>query len=537
MTDRPNVALRQVGARGTVPSASSPDGLENAITAELSDGAEAFVVATRSVYRWKPGDQASPLLGEAIVEAPLAAGRWNEQVGLGPDRVITTELAADVVVGAGLTVELLSITVQAVGRRFVTAIGALSATWTAAGDLELQLFVSVDGGAFTEVNAGAVQTGANGERRGITVAATLGPYAVATSTVAYSLRLLNGLASSVTVSPAGGNACSLRIHTRRASVSNVEPGLLYCGAAFFGANNITPMVAYLPSQLATTVASMPTLVLVLPTATNRAIRFRVQPVTGKIWLLGQGNGTNAGSYLTRFSRSEIGQRADPTPEVAVDVTPVRTGPNYPTDFDFILSTGRCFVVTQGFVKGFDTAQIAVTGQPVPAITLSVAGASLQQGILVQGDELWVADYTAGRAVKFSAAQLNGAGGVVVPPVILSGANFAGGVEYMAFDAAGNMWITFYDVNQARCYAAADLLVSGNPVPLVILTFTTEAAGASGIAFDDDGNLFISNFENGRTYKFLASQITTSGVKVPVLTLTSNSLQGASSTLTFDRGTP
>ncbi len=219
----------------------------------------------------------------------------------------------------------------------------------------------------------------------------------------------------------------------------------------------------------------------------------------------------------------------------IRLNPVTGGANYPVDFDFIESTGRCFVVTQATIRGYAAADLLATGAPVPVVVLSVAGAAIQQGILVDGDDIWVGDFSPSRIFKLSAAQLNGAGGVVVPPVMLSGANLAGGVEFMAFDAQGNMWVTFYNVNEARKFNAADLLVSGNPVPSVVLDLP-EVTGACGIAFDDEGNLFVGNFDNGRIYKILAANLLVSGPAVTSLVLTSDALQASNTALTFDRGT-
>jgi hypothetical protein len=540
MTDRSSVALRNQGARGTAGTPAGSDALENLITNELSDGAEAFIAGNRATYRWKPGDQATPLLGDKILPAPNDAGRWNEQGGEAVlERVLTSELASDVVVGSGLTVELLQIVVQAPGRCLLTMLGDLSATWTNTGDLELQVFVSVDGGAFTEVNAGAVQSGANNERRVVSVGATFGPTAVATQTVAVSLRLRNGLASGVTVSPGAGNAASLRVEVRSASVGTLEPGLLWYTPATTGSNVMFfATAAYLPNQLEGTVSTMPEIVVASPTAQNALWRMQPDPIDPtKVWFLIVNIGSGTGGYLGRYSRDDLAQDGQPKPEVICELNPVRASANNPISFSFLPGIGKCAVVTTGTIRVYDIASL-VTGVPVPTAIITVAGAtSIQSCLADSNDNLWVTSYAGSFAFRLSAAQLQGAGGVTVPPIILTGSNMAGGIEGLDFDADGNLWIAFYDSNEARKYSAASIAVSGNPVPVVIIDINNFATGALDVAVDDDGNIFVSNFDTGLLNKFTAAQLTTSGSKAPSLVLQTDLLIGVGGFLTFDRGTP
>jgi hypothetical protein len=538
MTDRPSVALRQLGPRETATTPALPNALENVITAELSEGAEAFIDGNRSVYRLKLGDQSTPLLGDALLPTPEGAGLWVEQAAHNTlSRVLTTELAADVLVGAGLTVELLSLTVPAVGHSYVDAIAQLSATWTATGDLELQLFVSVDGGAFTEVNAGAVQSGADTQRRGIAVSAATGAYAVAVNEVTISLRLRNGLATDVTVSPAGGNAASLRVQVRRASVASIEPGILWYGSGTLGSANNLFMLGYLPNEYESPVSVAPKLVLSPANVNGRMYRLRSDPTDPtKVWVLETG-ATASGHYLMRFSRSSLGEDCVPTPEAAIELNPVRTFANFCVDFAFTTTTGKCIVATAGTIRVYNVSQLTTTGTPVPTAVITVASANVIQGILIDGDDVWVACYSTSFLFKLSAAQLAGAGGVVVPPIILTGSNMLGGAEYMDYDSLGNLWVTFYDVSELRCYPPAALLASGNPVPSVVIDISGITTGAFGVAVDDEDNIFVSNNDNGALYKFLQSQTTSSGTKVPAVTFSTQGLIASGGTLTLDRGTP
>jgi hypothetical protein len=537
MTDRSSVALRQSGPRGTAGTDADGNALENVITAELSDGAEAYLVGNRSGYRFKLGDESTPLLGDRIVPTPLDAGRWIEQGGeYTLQRVLTTELAADVLVGAGLTVELLRITVQDPDRCFLTMLGDLSATWTNTGDLELQVFVSVDGGAFTEVNAGAVQSAANTERRVVSVGATSGPFPTATQTIAVSLRLRNGLASDVTVSPAGGNNASLRVQMRRASVSTIEPGILWFSPTTFGSAPVSyVMVAYLPNQLALNVSPTPLVAIMSPGGQNRPYRFRADPTDPtKVWIMHAGVGTTAGAYLCRHSRDQLGQDGVPAPEVICELNPVRTSANFAIDFVFVPGINKCVVATLGTIRVYDIASL-VSGTPVPTAVITVAGATTIQGLLVDGNDVWVSSYAGSFVFKLTAAQLQGAGGVTVPPIILTGANFAGGVEYIEFGPDGALWVTFYDVNQFRKYSAASIAVSGNPAPLVSIDITSAATGAYGIFINDNGDVFVSSYDNGDLYKFLNSQVQTSGNKAPTAIFNTQGLVGSGGVMTLDRG--
>jgi hypothetical protein len=91
----------------------------------------------------------------------------------------------------------------------------------------------------------------------------------------------------------------------------------------------------------------------------------------------------------------------------------------------------------------------------------------------------------------------------------------GGSDGFTFDRAGNMWIlggTTADAPLAR-YSAASFATDGDKVPDVVIdspSFGTSIPGPKVVAFDGAGNLWVSVVADGKVVKLSAAQIAVTG---------------------------
>lgn len=194
------------------------------------------------------------------------------------------------------------------------------------------------------------------------------------------------------------------------------------------------------------------------------------------------------------------------------------------------ANGNLWVANAGAntVVEFSAAQLAPgavltvgpTGKPVPFITIAASAGSLDGPLGIAFDfnnNLWVANGKGGTVVEFSAGQL-AASGAPTPAVTLSdaGGSIVGPIG-LAFDAGGDLWVANGGTGQNTVvmFAAAQLTVSGGPVPSVVLSSTAGSlASPAGLAFDNSQNLWVANSAAPTVAEFTVSQIATSGSPEP-----------------------
>ncbi len=201
-----------------------------------------------------------------------------------------------------------------------------------------------------------------------------------------------------------------------------------------------------------------------------------------------------------------------TPAVATTATPVNTM--------YVLN------LTSSSISSFAPG---ATGNVAPTSTVSGVGTTLNTPYYMALDpsgNVWVANFAANTIVEYTQAQL-AVGGAPAPTVTLTAtANSIDGPSYLAFDRAGDLWVT----NQAPTtgsvveFTPSQLAASGAPTPKV--TITSNGSGSINIpgslAFDGQGNLWVGNdtstSSTSNIVSFTPAQLSVSGNPTPAVTL-------------------
>ena len=195
------------------------------------------------------------------------------------------------------------------------------------------------------------------------------------------------------------------------------------------------------------------------------------------------------SNVVEFTASQLASSGSPTPAVAVNIAIPASGHfSGPTGIAFD-AAGDLWVVQEPKLIEYTPSQLKVSGTPTPAITIGDDGShSLNSPLGMAIDPaggIWVANgnlppYS---VVRFSPSQIT-ASGTPVPAVTLttSGSSLDEPAA-IAFDASGNMWIS----NVAGAlpiveFAASQLLSTGSPAPTITVTSNSLSA-PWGMAFN------------------------------------------------------
>ncbi|HEY6472700.1 MAG TPA: IPT/TIG domain-containing protein [Acidimicrobiales bacterium] len=185
---------------------------------------------------------------------------------------------------------------------------------------------------------------------------------------------------------------------------------------------------------------------------------------------------------------------------------------------------------------YTPSQLASTGSPTPAVTISSDGSSLDSPGSVAFDrsgDLWALNES-GAIVEYTPSQL-ASSGAPTPAVTISGNESPYG---LAFDGSGDLWVADSGKNTVIEYTPSQLESSGSPTPTV--TLSTDASSSidspSGVAFDSSGDLWVTNTNTYSLVEFTPSQLASSGAPTPAVTISPNasSLDGPYS-LAFDAG--
>lgn len=183
-------------------------------------------------------------------------------------------------------------------------------------------------------------------------------------------------------------------------------------------------------------------------------------------------------------------------------------------------------------EGFTSPQLAAAGSTAPADTLG-AGAtfrSISAAVFDTAGNLWATDYINQQIMMFSPAEL--ASGGSSPAVVFSTAKEPWG---MAFDAQGDLWVSYYNGNYVAEYTASQLATwtgsISEPTPALAVGANI---GPLGLAFDASGALWVAGFDVPTTYAFSAAALAAGGTVLPTDSLVSAYLSHGSG-LAFDRG--
>jgi sugar lactone lactonase YvrE len=184
----------------------------------------------------------------------------------------------------------------------------------------------------------------------------------------------------------------------------------------------------------------------------------------------------------------------------------------------------------GTIVEYTPGQLSSTGAPVPHVVLTGFAEPLGIAFDAAGD-LWVSDDYGEEVFMIPPSEL-GASGTPTPTVTLSLQNAPGG---LAFDASGDLWVAEQEEGNSELaeFSPGQLTTSGSPSPSLTLSGSGLTA-PKDIRFDSGGNLWVDNSCFGcSVVEFSVSQLATSGSPAPVTALTPTGSEGGPTDLAFD----
>jgi hypothetical protein len=312
--------------------------------------------------------------------------------------------------------------------------------------------------------------------------------------------------------------------TSSTTLTGLPPGSYTVSAAtVLGHDSIVP-AAYVA-----TVTGSPASVTASATATA-TVTYAVRPGSGAAWVVGGFPYVNGGipSAAQSYSAAQLRSTGAPTP---VTTLTLATTASYNLDasdavFD---SAGDLWIANQNSntVVEFTPAQLAASGGPTPAITITMPSDSAGP-IALRFDahhNLWVVNQWAGTIIELTSTQL--VSGTAAPTVTIhdgppehANNQIANNPVGIAIDASGNVWIAHQFLGTVIEYSASQLTASGSPTPAVTLspnsTSGSAIVGPTGLAFDNQGNLWIAGLG---IHEIAASALTSTGSPLAVRSFT------------------
>ena len=140
-------------------------------------------------------------------------------------------------------------------------------------------------------------------------------------------------------------------------------------------------------------------------------------------------------------------------------------------------------------------------------------------VAFQGGNLWVTNFNVNAINEFSGSEVSALKKHHNPAAVVTisedDGGFLNGPEGIVFDSSNNMWVGAENGQVILEYTPAQYAASGNPTPNVILNADTFSFGSpSHLAFDAAGNLWVTdedisngNGGSGEIFRYNKSQIT------------------------------
>lgn len=224
-----------------------------------------------------------------------------------------------------------------------------------------------------------------------------------------------------------------------------------------------------------------------------------------------------GEYAFSASGREPGTYVDARLRAAE--TTLVTAPDALVTFrlENVPGSGRLWLAARGpdTLLALDDAALA-SGATTPAAATAV-GTSASAVALAPDGALWVS----GRGLwRIDPSELE-----KPEPQVTVGLTYVDGdwISNLAFDPHGNLWTAEYARSRINMFTAAQVAAGGNQTPALTLSHSAELplTGVNALAFDVAGNLWVgtTNLRDNRIYRFDADDLSGPALR-PSLTITS-----------------
>ena len=293
------------------------------------------------------------------------------------------------------------------------------------------------------------------------------------------------------------------------------------GTAFDAAGNLwvenlgnSSVVSFPPSQLATSGDPVPAARLTPSIGLEGPGDVAFDP-SGNLWVTNPNNSVNA---VVSFTPAQIAAGASqPSLVVSLPGGTTVSGITFDSAGDLWVADDQSNAISE-----YRAASLVISGAPAPSVVLSTNGDTLDGPQTMDFDatgDLWVADAGNNHVVEYTATQL-AVSGSPIPAVTLesNGTNLVSPVG-LTFDKAGDLWVTNNFGDSVVEFTASQLGSSGGPTPAVMISANNGSlSGPIGLAFDASGNLWVANGGNNRVIAYSSSQLSASGAPTPAITV-------------------
>ena len=257
--------------------------------------------------------------------------------------------------------------------------------------------------------------------------------------------------------------------------------------------------------------------------TNVDVVYTLVPSSNKLWSTA-GNGD---AELVGFSSAKLAATATQTADVAIQLDIPGA-----TAFD---REGGLWAVLGSTVAHYLPDVLGTSGEKTADITITVPTGGVPAISAIAFDSagnLWVSALADNKVHRIAAADLRATG---TPANLVTISGLAGPAS-LAFDATGNLWIAEGGAGDVVEFALPRLAASTTAAPDVVLTAQTPApvvgplAAPSGIAFDAAGNMWVDF--NDTIARFTVADRAATALVTPAIQIVLD-VAALSENLTFD----
>jgi sugar lactone lactonase YvrE len=381
-------------------------------------------------------------------------------------------------------------------------------------------------------------TGPGGFSRTLNATTTLSGLAAGTYTVtAAPDTTIDPIVGTVYTAIVSGNPATVSATTgaQANATYNPQPG---SGGLWITSDSGTPSIQeYSAAQLANEKPASAAATIGVP-STPAAPAF---DASGNLWVP-----LTSQNAIVEYTATQLGASGSPTPAITLHANAGSLNAPAVLAFD---TSGNLWVTNSGAgansVVQFAANQLALSGSPVPTVTIGASANSLSgpsgMAFDAHGD-LWVGNVNNATVVEFTSNQL-AATGAPTPAITLLNDTLVGsihGPRSLAFDSHGNLWVANANGNTIAQIEAGDLTSSGTPHPEIILRQSVSIKSIdepTGLAFDNFGDLWVSNFLGpSAVVVFSKAEVGVGGSLAPIVVVSHGAL-GAAAGLAFNLTPP